>query len=113
MTNLQRKAPKGQHPAAVAASIKEAESAGYEVKPCYLCEAPVIWASTGQKLSGHRHPISVEVVELGHGTIALQRELAFGGTGPKPSPQAYETSTATRFAWHAPRCTGPGRRGKR
>src|ERR1700689_3738059 len=105
MTNLQRKPAKGQHPAAVAASIKEAESAGYDVKPCYLCEAPVIWASTAEVKKEHRHPIAVEVVELGQGTVALQREMVFGPEVAARSPQAYAVGTATRFAWHAPRCT--------
>jgi hypothetical protein len=106
MTTLRPRSGPRQISAALTSSIKEAEQAGYKVQPCHMCAVPVIWASTGQKHSGHRHPIAVEVVELGQGAVALQRDL-FDGAG-KVSPQAFETATATRFAWHDGRCSGPG-----
>lgn len=107
MTNLPRRTQKSQKQTpGIAEGVRLAEAAGFRVQPCHLCGVPVIWASTGQKHSGHRHPIAVELVELGQGAIALQPDLALGGA--PSSPQAYETATSTRFAWHGPRCSGPG-----
>ena len=87
----------------LAASIAEAAASGLNIQTCHLCTTRVVWCSTAPRPGQRLRPVSVEIVELGAGDVAITTNL-FHCAGQSPS--AYRTSVRTRFRMHGPHCTG-------